>query len=404
MRAKLILFAVLNFLHKMPGNAQGIECATDYIHYHSMQTDSTYKKRHLSFVSKVDSLVMNQSNNKFQSTVYVIPVVVHVIHLGELIGTGSNISDTQIKQAIDGLNDRFRNEIGSGQDSEIEFCLASRDPDGYSTTGINRVDGSGVPNYQTNGIQFAYSNCEAASEASIKDLSKWPVSDYYNIWVVNNICQGFGGFVGFAHYPNGSPYDGTVILANAMTYDKATLAHELGHGFFLFHTFQGDGGNAYCPEDTLCLVYGDGVCDTPPHKQYDCGLTNPCTTIGIWDNSRYNYMSYCLKDRFTQGQVDRMRATAIVAPRASLVTSNGCTLGIAEDYSFTIFPNPSHDIINLQSRDSIYRILITNIIGEIVYYSESGDTEIDLQSQAKGVYFIECQMKEEKFSKKLILQ
>ncbi|MCH8319219.1 MAG: PKD domain-containing protein, partial [Bacteroidetes bacterium] len=70
---------------------------------------------------------------------------------------------------------------------------------------------------------------------------------------------------------------------------------------------------------------GDKVCDTPPHKQNDCGVTNPCISTGIWDNSRRNYMSYCSLTRmFTQNQKDKMRAIAILAPRESLLSSQGC--------------------------------------------------------------------------------
>src|SRR4051794_39554900 len=38
--------------------------------------------------------------NRLQSSTYVIPVVVHVIHNGESLGTGTNISDAQIASQI----------------------------------------------------------------------------------------------------------------------------------------------------------------------------------------------------------------------------------------------------------------------------------------------------------------
>ena len=300
----------------MQGKCQSAECLTDYIHSNRMQTDSDYRKQILTLESQVEAITQNQENNKLSSALFTIPVVVHVIHLGESIGTGSNISDIQIQQAIVGLNSRFRNGNGLGADVELEFCLATKDPNGNSTNGINRVDGSNVANYSANGIAPTGNSCSGAVEIAIKDLSRWPVSDYYNIWVVSEICN--GGFVGYASYPVGGLYDGLVIVSTSMTSNSGTLPHEVGHGFFLYHTFNGDGGNISCPVDTNCLINGDRVCDTPPHKQGDCIATNPCTSDGVWDNSRYNYMSYCpLVNRFTQGQKDRIRATAIAAPRAS---------------------------------------------------------------------------------------
>jgi hypothetical protein len=317
-----------------------------------MQTDSAYRNQIVTLESQVEAITQNHSNNKLRSTLYTIPVVVHVIHLGEPLGTGSNITDNQIQQAIAGLNDRFRNVNGLGVDVELEFCLASKDPNGNSTNGINRVDGSSVPNYSANGITPTGNPCSGAGATVIKDLSRWPVSDYYNIWVVSEICN--GSFVGYASYPVGGLYDGLVIVSTSMTSNSGTLPHEMGHGFSLYHTFNGDGGNVSCPVDTNCLVNGDYVCDTPPHKQGDCGTTNPCTLAGVWDNSRYNYMAYCpLVNRFTQGQKDRMRATFLVAPRDSLLTSVGCgAVGINEISSnniFSVFPNPAQSVINVKA-------------------------------------------------------
>src|SRR5690606_24351055 len=104
------------------------------------------------------------------------------------------------------------------------------------------------------------------------------------------------------------------------------LTHEVGHGFNLPHTFNGDGGNSSCPNNNNCTTQGDYVCDTPPHKQNDCGSSNPCTTSGIWDNSRRNYMSYCgTRNRFTQGQKERTRASLLVYPRSHLLNSPACT-------------------------------------------------------------------------------
>jgi hypothetical protein len=374
---------------------QSTECATDYIHNNLMKTDSVYRKQIHLLESQVEVIIQNNVNSKSKSTIYSIPVVVHVIHLGEPIGTGSNISDIQIQQSIAGLNNRFRNVNGLGIDVELEFCLASKDPNGNSTKGINRVDGSNIANYSASGITPTGNPCSGAVEIAIKDLSRWPVSDYYNIWVVSEICN--GSFVGYASYPVGGLYDGLVIVSTSMTSNSGTLPHEVGHGFFLYHTFNGDGGNVSCPVDTNCIINGDRVCDTPPHKQGDCNTSNPCTLVGVWDNSRYNYMSYCpLVNRFTQGQKDRIKAISIIAPRASLLNSVGCgTVGINEISSnniLSIFPNPAQSIINVRSD-------IKLIGSSYVVYDNSGktmlkgiitseDTIIELGKLSGGVYLL----------------
>ena len=377
----------------MQSKGQSVQCAADFIHNNLMQTDSAYRNQIVSLESQVEAITKNDANNKLRTTLYTIPVVVHVIHLGEPIGIGSNITDIQIQQAIAGLNDRFRNINGLGVDVELEFCIANKDPNGNSTNGINRVDGSSVPNYSANGITPTGNPCSGAVATIIKDLSRWPVSDYYNIWVVSEICN--GSFVGYASYPVGGLYDGLVIVSTSMTSNSGTLPHEVGHGFFLYHTFNGDGGNVSCPVDTNCLIDGDRVCDTPPHKQSDCGTTNPCTLAGVWDNSRYNYMAYCpLVNRFTQGQKDRIRATAIVAPRVSLLTSVGCgPLGINESSSskiFSVFPNPAQTIINVKADKKLLgsAYVIYDNTGKLVLTGKinSENTVIELGDLSNGVY------------------
>lgn len=413
---KLIDFILLSvFLLSFQMNGYGQVCATDYIHQQLMVTDSNYRKQILNIESQVEAIFHSQENEKIQDSVFTIPVVVHVVHVGEPVGTGTNISDSIIYLAIDGLNNRFRNITGSGVDVEIEFCLANRDPSGNPTSGINRANGAILPNYQAHGISVIYNNCDAPSEQAVKDLSKWPTNEYYNVWVVNMLCQGFGGFAGYASYPNGSPYDGTIINAYYMNAASYILTHELGHGFFLYHTFNGDGGNVICPVDTACLVNGDFICDTPPHKQWDCGATNPCSGTGVWANSLFNHMSYCaITNRFTSGQKTRMRATAMAPPRKSLLISNGCSHTIPvpeipedEANSLIITPNPATNDFTIKFNQSFSgkgAIQIFNILGEKVfednYFYASKELTVNFNA---GIYFVQLGLASKKFVKKIII-
>jgi hypothetical protein len=294
------------------------DCASDEYHQYKMSTDSLYRsayKKQLTYMKEHTLSSERSSGNNSPNQVLVIPTVVHVIHLGEPLGTGSNIPDALIYQMLAQMNNEFRGVNGIGVDTEIEFCLASRDPNGCFTTGINRVDGSAVPNYASGGIEFV--NCAgSADEVSVKSLSYWPVNDYYNIWVVHQVC----GAGGYASGLNGYPFAGTVVMA---TYLSAAT-HESGHCLWLPHTFSGDFNNQ-CPVDTNCAVDGDMICDTPPHRVADCGAVNPCSSTGNWDNSRYNYMSYCsLANRFTPDQKTMMIACLNSQLNSTLLNSPGC--------------------------------------------------------------------------------
>jgi len=305
---------------------EGIEqqCGFDEHHAYLMKSDPAYKARYIQQKAILDSIKRAPHfPERGLPPVYTIPVVVHVIHLGEQIRYQSNIPDEQIYDAITGLNERYANVNGAGTDIEINFCLANRDPNGCPTSGIIRVDGSVVPGYRENGITWD-GTC-GVDEHSIKDLSKWPTWQYYNIWVVNDIC---GPIAGYAYYPNGDEYDGTVIDYVSMKYDNGTLAHEIGHGLNLKHTFTGDDGNM-CPVNNNCLEDGDEICDTPPHRTNDCSANNPCSSEGIWLNSKNNWMSYCHPGAdiglFTEDQRTRMRDAMTVDPRAALLTSPACS-------------------------------------------------------------------------------
>ncbi len=312
-------------------HAQG-NCPSDSIYNYRMKYDSVFRYNQLELEEDIADIIQGEeeSNGFLQTPVYNIPVVVHIIHKGEAIGTGSNISDSLVIAAIQCLNRRFRNHNTAGVDMELNFQLAIRDTNGNATTGIVRVNGTVVPNYLTGGINYVY-NTNCANEQLVKNLSKWPTRSYLNIWVVHKLCGGLA--LGYGTSQTGSAYDGVTIGAASVNGSSILLSHEVGHMFNLFHTFNGDGVNHnVCPQDTFCAEDGDRVCDTPPHKQNDTNVTNPCTPAGIWANSRYNIMSYnwtisgainSNNCRFTKGQKARARAVLLTVSNRPYLSSKG---------------------------------------------------------------------------------
>ncbi len=297
----LVLFCISIFSQE--------ECATEHLHKKLIKENSSYKSSFFrkTLQSSVDS-----------GQVITIPVVVHVIHLGEAEGFGSNINYNQIYNAIETMNKNF--QYAHGNDIGIQFCLAKRDPNGFPTNGVVRVDGRSIPLYPYKGIESPIGM--GADETAVKDLSRWPNTTYYNIWVVHKI----EGAAGYAYYPTTYINDGTTIRASSMSSISSTLSHELGHAFNLRHTFEGDSDGTFCPDNTNCSLDGDRVCDTPPHKRQDCFGQNNCGYYDLpYANSMFNYMSYCiLRNRFTEGQKERMREAALSYPRNLLAQSNVC--------------------------------------------------------------------------------
>ena len=337
-------------------------CGFDRQHRVAMASDPAYKARVESSDKRLNDYIqrMSMTSQIPLATLYRIPVVVHVIHQGEAIGTGTNISDAQIQSAITSLNEFFRNAFGTSTDVEIEFELANINPSCQATSGIDRIDGSSTSDYATNGITippFATEN-----QSVVKALSTWSNRDYYNIWIVSEINNNNGGagIQGYATFPTPLAIDGAVILYNAFGYDPGaalgynlksytqlnkTLVHEMGHAFKLYHSFEGDDSNAdgiadICPPNASCGTDGDMVCDTDPHQRSASNCpsgVNGCTGGSIIPLA-HNFMDYSsqvCQESFTSGQVTRMRA-ALELERASLINS----IALTNIYPITPYTTP----------------------------------------------------------------
>lgn len=261
---------------------------------------------------------------------YEIPVVVHVIHKGESIGTTNNPSDATIDAMIALLNQVYAgtNTTG-GVSTPLRFALAKRDPNCQSTNGIIRVNASNDAEYVANGVGEGVAG-KGISDADLKSKSRWPVDTYYNIWIVWQIWDDSPTTTtnGYAYFPGAGNLDGTVLIGNVANGTAQTLSHEMGHAMGLYHTFNGNETSCSAAE-TDCINQGDRVCDTEPHKKlYNCppetssSNKNECTSNN-WGLLPKNIMSYFnCRDRFTTGQGSRILST-LLSERYNLATSLG---------------------------------------------------------------------------------
>jgi hypothetical protein len=360
---------------------------------------------------------------------FIIPVVIHIIHNGGV----ENIPDYLVQRQIDVLNEdyghygRGYNSFPFGGDSKIRYCLATIDPNGNPSSGIEH-------------IQSPFTDLTTDNEMLTKNLSNWDHNRYLNIWVVRSIDaskqeQGYAYLASDVARMSNPDADGIVVTYRFFgrfspyaignyKYGR-TVTHESGHYLNLMHTWGGDGaGEGGCNDD-------DGVDDTPDcsnpyYSSYKGHIADSCDDPVQCGYVRLiqDYMDYsedaCM-DVFTLGQIYRMRQ-AILKYRFGLTTyqnaiATGCQVmylqyNIFTEDAFDISPNPSTGMLNLYPH-------FTGVeTGEVYIYDAEGrlmrhitvtgmytaKVSIDLNWAANGIYNVIIITPKQTYSQKLVLQ
>ncbi|MFT6502147.1 MAG: hypothetical protein ACJASQ_002272 [Crocinitomicaceae bacterium] len=370
-------------------------------------------------------------NPEIKTSGITIPVVFHVNDPSN----PQKVTMAQIQSALDILNEDFtatNAEITSIRPEfqnvianlDINFCLASKDPNGNATSGVtyhlNSLNGREPSGYGT----------------AVKEVEYWPGENYLNIWIVNE-TEDDGSLYnsGWAFLPDSwvanNNVDGIVFNHRYLGYTGSSdvsgpsswqaemarvLTHEVGHYLDLHHTFK-----------NYCSSPGDYVDDTPYvyyHGSNNCDqLGTLCATTSLVMDQ--NYMDYTpCPSMYSLGQKTRVMAAlnAPLAGRNNLWTnanliSSGCASNVgAENLSglenIKIYPNPTTTELNIDFENTFsgpFTIRITNNLGQevrTIHYENttSQPDKFDISTLSNGIYIIAIVSSDSTIVKRLVKQ
>lgn len=340
------------------GSARQPRCMTMEFMQQSIKKDPTLLQRWKAEGERLYNLYLQKQRQitlrteKAEAATIIIPIVFHLVDDAAALAV---ISDRDVIEEVEILNrDYAGNKINDyltvippeiaarlGK-IPIKFVLARRDPNGALTTGIERranatPDHVSIKSFSTGG------------------LNAWDSSKYLNVW-----CGSFtgseAGLLGSSTFPFTSdegpqgcviniktlPVASNIARTYYPTYSEgSTLSHEIGHYFYLWHTFgdqstcnnndfqvqpgwplpngagpEGDDTPLEKGSGTENFVYGD------PSQNYKDGCAPE--SFGMMYGSFMNYFDDRALFMFSDGMRKRVEG-CINLYRPGLLTTNGAT-------------------------------------------------------------------------------
>lgn len=396
------------------------------------------------FNKEVDKFKSDMTTGKRTAASYTIPVIVHVIHGGEAVGTFPNISAAQINSQLNVLNADF---AGTGWNSgnlaatafsavgaancEISFCAATKNTLGQTLPepGIHRVNY--LDSGWTNPLSFGTAaSLKAYIDGTIKPKTIWDPQRYFNVWVTHNSLNNTL-LLGYATFPAGAAITGLGPVGSASTdgiwvyagvYGNVgtltapnnlgrTASHEVGHWLGLRHI----GGDAFPNGDCNATDYCN---DTPPqlgngpgqngqnygNPVYPLNATGASSCAGAPNGSMFmNFMDYCDDQSlymFTPNQKVRMQTAMTTALYRQSLSASAATLCTNPASTPTAYINMPINVCNTVGVVSTTAYAVGNPIptffwtttpsAGVTYSPSSLDQQPSITFPAAGLYTVNC--------------
>lgn len=295
MKRSVLLIALFGLFMSAQAQVTKPHCFTTEETNPLLDNDPQYRQNQENLERFTEQYIKDQAQQRKSSSrqVYVIPVVFHILHnYGP-----ENVSDEVIREAVATMNLDYRKLNADtvdiipefkqlAADCEMEFRLATIDPVGNCTNGIEHI---------------ATLETYLADDSSKRNPNwmVWPNNKYLNIWVAHSLKN--SSAAAYAHLPGGANNtDGIMCWYLYVSNNTNTLTHEAGHHFNLLHPW----GSTNQPG--VSCAGSDGVSDTPTTMGFNFCPSPPSAAAVCFPptiENYQNYMDYSYCDMmFTEGQ------------------------------------------------------------------------------------------------------
>ena len=353
-------------------------------------------KRALLFLLLISTFIID---NKSKAQTLFIPTVVHILYNAPR----QNLSDAQVISLIASINQGFAGASTNTfvsrlifdtlwANTQVQFCLATKDPNNNPTTGIERTN-------------ISYNLMVGDFFQAKTEMPAWNVNQYFNIWISSQGAgsSDFGGLTSNALFVNGTW--GVSLNKDAANFENVCI-HECGHFVGLSHTFSD------VIDDTPCEV---GLAAPLASCSASYTTLNTCSAEGsYWASSTTpdppdmieNYMDYYLNcaKMFTKGQKTSMRDYITTNYGGLLANQNtscavstgsvntGFDLLVLEKPGITLSPNPTGGDLKITISGNLpadEQLQIYNSVGDLLIEVEARrTTEVNISAFVSGIYFI----------------
>jgi Pregnancy-associated plasma protein-A/Secretion system C-terminal sorting domain len=338
-----------------------------------------------------------------------VPVIFHIINFGENIGSGVNLTQSQVNTILGKLNNNFSNFNNSANpnavDIKVSFLFAVIDENGTQLPelGINRIDAT---SYDNGSPQFP-SSVDIANDQKLGPNEGWSLGgdtfwnprEYLNIWIyptqtgsstatLPRMYQSFP-LDGLSTVPDDCQCDAydeffpnlNINTNSAISPNSSSVSHEVGHALGLLHVFSSNNCSSsdFCP-DTYSYVFQNP--------------NSPCSdNLGTTVND--NIMDYLgTKNVFTYDQRERIRYVFEHGLWYNELKDSNTALSVNNNRiteNFKIYPNPTNTDLNIDINYlSNFNYSLYNPLGQEILNGNFSKLRnvINVSNMVSGIYFL----------------